>query len=111
MEINDIYKKAAKNDAQRYLQYSENQNVSSDIIGYPDAAVIIEGDETHRRTAEVKIDLTKTFSMDKKTLKILKNTDFKVNITQAVIYGWYDNELGSYVKLLSDRLISIADDM
>jgi glyceraldehyde 3-phosphate dehydrogenase len=29
-------------------------------------------------------------------------------VTQAVIYGWYDNELGSYTNMLGDRAVSIA---
>jgi len=28
-----------------------------------------------------------------------------------VIYGWYDNELGSYVNLLGDRTASIAESL
>jgi glyceraldehyde 3-phosphate dehydrogenase len=26
-----------------------------------------------------------------------------------VIYGWYDNEMGSYVNMLGDRTASIAE--
>jgi glyceraldehyde 3-phosphate dehydrogenase len=33
----------------------------------------------------------------------------KVPITQTVVYGWYDNELGSYVNMMGDRTVSIAD--
>ncbi len=29
-------------------------------------------------------------------------------MTQTVIYGWYDNELGSYTNMLGDRTVSIA---
>jgi glyceraldehyde 3-phosphate dehydrogenase len=32
----------------------------------------------------------------------------EVPVTQAVIYGWYDNELGSYCNMLGDRTVSIA---
>jgi glyceraldehyde 3-phosphate dehydrogenase len=35
----------------------------------------------------------------------------RVPVTQAVIYGWYDNEMGSYVNMLGDRTVSIAEDM
>ena len=35
----------------------------------------------------------------------------KISITQVVIYGWYDNELGSYVNILGDRTVSIAENM
>jgi glyceraldehyde 3-phosphate dehydrogenase len=33
----------------------------------------------------------------------------RVPVTQAVIYGWYDNEKGSYVRMLGDRTVSIAE--
>jgi glyceraldehyde 3-phosphate dehydrogenase len=33
----------------------------------------------------------------------------RLAITQAVIYGWYDNEMGSYVNMLGDRVVSIAE--
>ncbi len=32
----------------------------------------------------------------------------RLPVTQAVIYGWYDNEQGSYVHMLGDRAVSIA---
>jgi glyceraldehyde 3-phosphate dehydrogenase len=32
-------------------------------------------------------------------------------MTKAVIYGWYDNELGSYSNLLGDRLVTMAEHM
>jgi len=41
----------------------------------------------------------------------LKNHIIRVPVTQAVIYGWYDNEMGSYVNMLADRTISIAESM
>ncbi len=109
--INEAYKKSAALDKRKYLRYSEEQNVSCDIIGIPGAAVIIEGHETHTRTAELTIDLERVAGVRKEILKEAHNTTIKVPITQAVIYGWYDNELGSYVNLLADRTLSIAEDM
>ena len=35
----------------------------------------------------------------------------EVPVTQAVIYGWYDNELGSYTNMLGDLTVSITDKM
>jgi glyceraldehyde 3-phosphate dehydrogenase len=35
----------------------------------------------------------------------------EVPVTQAVIYGWYDNELGSYTNMLGDLTASIAERM
>lgn len=108
--INKIYKEASLNDPNGYLQYTEEQNVSEDIIGIPRSAAIIEAHETHTRTADVSIDLEKVKGIRKELL----DDGLKVvslSITQAVIYGWYDNELGSYVNMLGDRTVSIADNM
>ncbi|OEU66464.1 MAG: glyceraldehyde-3-phosphate dehydrogenase [Desulfobacterales bacterium PC51MH44] len=109
--INDIYRQAALDDLNGYLNYSDEQNVSGDIIGMPRAATIIEGHETHTRTAELSIDLGKVPNLEKQTLSSLKDIIIRTPITQAVIYGWYDNEMGSYVNLLGDRTVSVAEDM
>jgi len=102
--INSIYEEYAKSSP--YLRYSVAQNVSSDIIGNPFAAAIIEGTENHTRTAAIKVNLKK--------LGIGGNGQpetIDVPVTQAVIYGWYDNELGSYTNMLADRTVSIAEQM
>ncbi len=109
--INGIYKQAAEVDPNKYLYYTEKQNVSGDIIGFPKAAAIIEGSETHRRTAEVTIDLEKVPGLDKAIVATLNKTILRVPVTQTVIYGWYDNEMGGYVNMLGDRTVSIAEDM
>jgi glyceraldehyde 3-phosphate dehydrogenase len=109
--INKIYEEASGNDPNDYLQYTEEQNVSEDIIGVPRAATIIEGHETHTRTADVSIDLQKVEGIRKELLAQDDRTQVTISITQAVIYGWYDNELGSYVNMLGDRTVSIAENM
>jgi len=109
--INTIYEEASRNDPNGYLQYTEEQNVSEDIIGVPRAAAIIEGHETHTRTADVSIDLKKVEGIRKELLAQDEQTLVKISITQAVIYGWYDNELGCYVNMLGDRTVSIAENM
>jgi len=107
--INGIYRETAQNDLNRYLMFSEKQNVSSDIIGLPRAAAIVEGHETHTRTADVTIDLTQVPGVDKAVLGLLTESVIKIPVTQAVIYGWYDNEMGSYVQMLGDRTVTIAE--
>jgi len=111
--INTIYKEAAGRDSHGYLHYTEEQNVSSDIIGLPRAAAIIEGHETHTRTANVNIDLQKVCQVGEQPALIQSDKNnqdmLKVAITQTVVYGWYDNELGSYVNMMGDRTVSIAD--
>jgi len=85
--------------------------VSEDIIGLPRAAAIIEGHETHTRTADVSIDFKRIAGIPKDVIEKCNQNMIRISITQAVIYGWYDNELGSYVNILGDRTVSIADNM
>jgi glyceraldehyde 3-phosphate dehydrogenase len=107
--INDIYGQAAEDDGNGYLYYTEKQNVSGDIIGLPKVATTIEGHETHTRTAEAAIDLAKVSGLDTNLLSSPGKTVIRIPVTQAVIYGWYDNEMGSYVNMLGDRTVSIAE--
>ncbi|MDP3481637.1 MAG: glyceraldehyde 3-phosphate dehydrogenase NAD-binding domain-containing protein [Desulfoprunum sp.] len=104
--INSIYQDYAKNNP--YLVFAEEQNVSSDIIGLPAAAVVIEGSETHTRTASIRVNLQKT-----KTNCLVPGADpiLAVPVTQAVVYGWYDNELGSYTNMLGDLTVQVAESM
>ncbi|HIJ79440.1 MAG: glyceraldehyde-3-phosphate dehydrogenase [Desulfobulbaceae bacterium] len=102
-QINAIFKEFGDNN--KYLVYSEEQLVSSDIIGMPFAATVIEGTETHTRTASINVNLDKLAGCPGGTGKL------QVPITQAVVYGWYDNELGSYTNVLGDRTVSIAEQM
>ena len=106
--INGIYRQTAQDDPRGYLIYSDKQNVSADIIGLPRAATIIEGHETHTRTADVTIDLAKVPGLDKAILGSLTESVIKIPVTQTVIYGWYDNEMGSYTNMLGDLTTKIA---
>ncbi len=109
--INDVYRQAEADDAFGYLHYSDKQNVSCDVVGTPRAAAIIEGHETHTRTTELPVDLSQVSGLDDKARAVLGDMILRVPMTQAVIYGWYDNEMGSYVNMLGDRVVSIAEDM
>jgi len=109
--LNDIYRQVASHDPYGYLHYSEKQNVSGDIIGLPRAAAVIEGHETHTRTADQTVDLEKVPGLEKEILGLLKDVTIRIPITQAVIYGWYDNEMGSYVNILGDRTVSVAENI
>lgn len=104
--INSIYQEYAQNNP--YLVFTEEQNVSSDIIGLPAAAVVIEGSETHTRTASIQVNLQKV-KMDCQSAGI--DPILNVPVTQAVVYGWYDNELGSYTNMLGDLTVQVADKM
>lgn len=109
--INNIYRQAAAGDVNGYLHFSDKQNVSGDIVGMPKAAAIIEGHETHTRTAELNVDLNNVPGIEKIINGPLKDSIIHVPVTQAVIYGWYDNEMGSYVNMLGDRTVAVADMM
>lgn len=109
--INSVYEQAAQLDPNQYLQYTEKQNVSGDILGAPKAAAVIEGDETHTRTADLSLDLASIPGFSQTLLNSLPDTVVRAPVTQAVIYGWYDNEMGSYVNMLGDRTVSIAEHM
>lgn len=109
--INSIYEEAAQANTNGYLMYTKKQNVSSDIIGTPKAAAVIEGHETHTRTGAININLEHVRGIDKAVLEQIQDHMTSIQVTQTVIYGWYDNELGSYTNMLGDRVVSIAEAM
>jgi glyceraldehyde 3-phosphate dehydrogenase len=109
--INSVYEQAAELEPNGYIKFSKKQNVSGDILGTPRAATVIEGDETHTRTADLSLDLGSIPGFPKEALSSLKDTVVRAPVTQAVIYGWYDNEMGSYVNMLGDRTVTIADNL
>ncbi|PID59488.1 glyceraldehyde-3-phosphate dehydrogenase [candidate division KSB3 bacterium] len=103
-DINGIYRDFAETTP--YLEYTEEQNVSSDILGTPRAAAVIEGTETHTRTASIRVRLSPGDAMASAVGGFVE-----VPLTQAVVYGWYDNELGSYTNMLGDLTVQIADSL
>ena len=105
--INSIYEEYAKTSP--YLIFSKEQNVSSDIIGMPRAAVVIESTEIHTRTATIKVNLQHLKNIQCDTGNA--SSILEVPLTQAVIYGWYDNELGSYTNMLAELTVSVAERM
>ena len=109
--INEIYKTTADQNSNGYLVYTGKQNVSSDVIGTPRAAAVIEGHETHTRTGSININLEHMRGIDKDVLDSIKDHMGSIQVTQAVIYGWYDNEMASYVNMLGDRIVSIAESL
>ncbi|MCU0559884.1 MAG: glyceraldehyde-3-phosphate dehydrogenase [Desulfobacterales bacterium] len=109
--INALYQQAAADGPEGYLIYTEEQNVSADIVGMPRAAAIIEGHETHTRTAEAFVDLAKVPGVDGRLIAACENPVLRIPVTQAVIYGWYDNEKAGYVHMLGDRTVSVADSL
>ena len=101
--INDVYAAASKGPQKDLLIYSERQNVSADLIGSL-AAITIEAHETHTRTGFISFPPEALAQQGLKTDKQLE-----MPVTHAKIFGWYDNELGSYVNSLSKLTNYIAD--
>lgn len=99
--INDLYRKASEGSQKGLLTYSEKQNVSSDLIGY-EAAIVIEGHETHTRTGFMSLphEILEKYG-------IQNPPPIQVPVTHAKIFGWYDNEYGSYVTSLGKLTIHI----
>jgi Glyceraldehyde-3-phosphate dehydrogenase/erythrose-4-phosphate dehydrogenase len=92
--INDIYKKASGGPQKDFLLYSEQQNVSSDLLGCQ-AAVVIEGHENHTRTGFLPLsaEILRQYGIN-------TSQDIHFPVTHAKIFGWYDNEFGCYVNCL-----------
>lgn len=92
--LNSIYQETSKGAAAGLLEFSEEQNVSADMIGRK-AAVVIEGVETHTRTGFMAVNpnLLQNFG-------IQLTQDIMIPVCHAKIFGWYDNEFGSYVNML-----------
>jgi len=105
--INNIYRDAARREKRGYIRYTDEQNVSSDIIGFYGPAAIIEGHETHTRTAYITLDIAKLCKLPSEALSAVP-ADPEIPITNTVIYGWYDNELGSYTNMLGDLTVKVA---
>ncbi len=106
--LNGIYSDAELKEKRGYIKYTEEQNVSSDIVGHFGPATIIEGSETHTRTANMTLDLGKLFNVTAESFTGKIPPMIEIPVTQAVIYGWYDNELGSYTNMLGDLTVKIA---
>lgn len=92
--INNIYKKSAAGAQKDLLVFSERQNVSSDLIGCR-AAIIIEGLENHTRTGFLQFGTEML-----RRHGFAGNADVSIPVTHAKIFGWYDNEFGSYVNCM-----------
>lgn len=96
--LNEIYRQYAEQT--QLMHYSERQNVPADVTGLR-AAVSLEACETHTRTGFIAVDLAQLGDLDPSLRKQLPAT-LHVPVTHAKIFGWYDNEYGSYTNMLGD---------
>ncbi|MDD2318518.1 MAG: glyceraldehyde 3-phosphate dehydrogenase NAD-binding domain-containing protein [Geobacteraceae bacterium] len=103
--LNEIYRKAGEGSQKDLLVYSKRQNVSSDLIGMP-AAVVIEGHETHTRTGFINLPQETLQSLGVST-----DAEVQIPVTHAKLFGWYDNEYGSYVNCLGQLTSYLVKNM
>jgi glyceraldehyde 3-phosphate dehydrogenase len=103
--LNDIYRQAAEGSQKGMLVYSDRQNVSSDLIGVP-AAAVIEGHESHTRTGFINLPPDTLAS-----LGLPADAEVQIPVTHAKLFGWYDNEYGSYVNCLGKLTTYLAGNM
>jgi len=94
--INAIYREAAGGESHGLLEFSMEQNVSADMLG-EDAAVVIEGIETHTRTGFVDLRLN--------------GAEHRIPLTHVKVFGWYDNEMGSYTYRLGELTAHVAKNL
>lgn len=101
--VNEIFAEYAGNPDSGVL-FTVEQSVSSDMIGEP-AAVIIEGSETHARTGFTRVNLAELglTELDPEHLEV------EVPVTHLKLFGWYDNEMGSYTRRMSQLCHYMAD--
>jgi glyceraldehyde 3-phosphate dehydrogenase len=93
-----IYRAAEAGPQRGLLKVSDEQNVSTDLIG-ADAAVVLESDALHTRTGVIHLDLAQLGVV---TGEGQGAAEVSIPVTHAKIFGWYDNEYGSYVNRLGD---------
>jgi glyceraldehyde 3-phosphate dehydrogenase len=103
--INAIYQDAAQGEARGLVKYSDEQNVSADMLG-ENAAVVIEGVETHTRTGFMNLRIPCQTPGDEG-----QGDTVRVPLTHVKIFGWYDNEVGSYTYRLGELTTHVAKSM
>ena len=101
--INAIYEDAAAGEAHGLLKFSKEQNVSRDMLGET-AAVVIEGVETHTRTGFMNLIVPPSDPG-------AAGDSVRIPLTHVKIFGWYDNEMGSYTYRLGELTEHVARSM
>ncbi len=92
--IKQLYHTAAAGSQKNLLVFSDEQNVSTDLMGLS-AAIVIEGNELHTRTGFLQLNAETLAHAG-----IQGVNEVNIPVTHAKIMGWYDNEFGSYVYCL-----------
>jgi len=79
--------------------------VSADMLG-ENAAVVIEGVETHTRTGFMDLKVPAPPGGGGAPRQTLH-----VPLTHVKVFGWYDNEMGSYTQRLGELTTHMAENM
>ncbi len=109
--INEVYRNAAEGYLSPFISYSDVQNVSSDIIGTA-AAAVVEGKETRVQKGVVRVGVTPGCRISPEgSMQPGQGCTVEVPVNQVVVYGWYDNELGSFTHMLGERTIAIGKEL
>jgi glyceraldehyde 3-phosphate dehydrogenase len=103
--INAIYREAADGEAKGLLVLSDEQNVSADMLG-ENAAVVIEGVETHTRTGFMDLRVPARTPGSETERDVVR-----LPLTHVKVFGWYDNEMGSYTHRLGELTTRVAKSM
>jgi glyceraldehyde 3-phosphate dehydrogenase len=102
--LNEIYRQAEARDPERLLVYSDEQHVSSDVAGI-NASIVIEGQFNHTRTAIIEVDLSHIPGLSIEMRDALPLQILEIPVVHAKIFGWYDNEYGSYTNRMGDLTV------
>ncbi|HMN99251.1 MAG TPA: glyceraldehyde 3-phosphate dehydrogenase NAD-binding domain-containing protein [Miltoncostaeaceae bacterium] len=108
--LNRVYAEAAGNGGHGLVVYSERQNVPKDVLGMR-AAVVIESVETHTRTGFAGVDLADLPGVPQEVVARMESSVVEVPVTHAKVFGWYDNEYGSYTNMLGDLTVHVDDQL
>lgn len=100
--INDIYRRAAAESHKDLLVYQDRQSVSADLMGKK-ASVVIEGHETHTRLGFLHLPAEAL-----RGIGAPEPADLRIPVSHAKVFGWYDNEYGSYVYSLGELVSWLA---
>ncbi len=99
--VNAIYRETAEGEAKGLLKYTDEQNVSADLAA-EDAAVVIEGAETHSRTGFMDLKLPQACASG------AQGDTVRIPLTHVKVFGWYDNEMGSYTHRFGELTSHVA---